>query len=283
MSTMGSGWFDAMGSGWQDPAAGASSGGGSPQTFAMRADRPLAEQRVPSNFTVQFPAKYWDGDLRALTFLPEFFASKDKAGRTWKEAITIEPPPQVVQSGAGDSIDDLLMLAVTERPEAMGEILNQAQNQQLCFLQMLMINRNSHPATYYLTKLAARVGEVVMTSLKLHFNRARPSQICPTLYPPVPVPGHPAYPAGHALIATLTASCLIEATAGKAGAKSPYEDALNELAAVIGRNRVIAGLHFRSDIAAGNEAGAKTHAFLQDMETYQKAVTGAQAEWASAP
>ncbi len=44
--------------------------------------------------------------------------------------------------GAGeDSIDDLRILAVTERPEAMGEILNQHQNQQLCFMKLLMMTR----------------------------------------------------------------------------------------------------------------------------------------------
>ena len=73
-----------------------------------------------------------------------------------------------------------------------------------------MINGLSHPQTYLLMKLAARVGEMMMVHLKRQFNRARPSQICPTLYPPVAVPGHSAYPAGHALIARLTALCLKE-------------------------------------------------------------------------
>ena len=98
-------------------------------------------------------------------------------------------------------------MAVTERPEALGEILEQDQNFQVGFLHLLMINRNSHPNTYLLMKMAARVGEMMMVHLKRHFSRARPSQICPTLYPAVAVPGHSAYPAGHALIAQLTARC----------------------------------------------------------------------------
>ena len=37
------------------------------------------------------------------------------------------------------------------------------------------------------------------------------------------------------------------------------------LARQIGFNRVIAGLHFRSDIAAGADAAEKTHNFLKGM------------------
>ena len=74
-------------------------------------------------------------------------------------------PGGVVAPG-DDSIDDLRMLAVTERPEAMGKILNQHQSQQLCFMNFLMMTQNSHPATFFAMKLAARVGEVVMMRLK---------------------------------------------------------------------------------------------------------------------
>ena len=108
----------------------------------------------------------------------------------------------------------------------MGEIINQHQNQQLCFMQLLTMTQNSHRATFFLMKVAARVGEVVMISLKRKFNRARPSQYYPTLYPPLPVPGHSSYPAGHALIAYLTARVLIEATTPPNGAHavSPYKE-----------------------------------------------------------
>jgi hypothetical protein len=291
LDALGGGWFDAMGGGWVDTAGG---GGGGVHTFAMRADRPMAAHPIPSNFYVinsGFPAHYWDSDLFALTFLPDFF-SANVGGQTWQDAITVDPPPPVIQKkpGVGDSIEELLTLAVTERPEAMGEIMNQNQNQQLCFLQLLMINHNSHPATYFAMKLVARVGEVVMMRLKRHWNRARPSQVCPTLYPPVPVPGHASYPAGHAIIAHLTAKCLIDVTQDKNTGVSPYADALALLAEEIGRNRVIAGLHYFSDIEAGGVAADKTYAFLTSIPdpnplpdppyfNYRMAVEAAQKEW----
>ena len=185
----GGGW---QGGGWQ---GGGWTGGGSEGSYAMRADRPLAAEDLNPDFngTPKFPRGAWDGDLFALHFLPDFLTAK-VSGKTWNQAITINQTiPNVVMPGGvvspgDDSIDDLRILAVTERPEAMGEILNQHQNQQLCFMQLLMMTASSHPATFFAMKLAARVGEVVMIRLKRQFNRPRPSQYYPALYPPVPCP-----------------------------------------------------------------------------------------------
>ena len=53
---------------------------------------------------------------------------------------------------------------------------------------MLMMTSSSHPKTFFSMKLAARVGEVVMTRLKRQFNRPRPRNM-PALYP-TGRPGH---------------------------------------------------------------------------------------------
>jgi acid phosphatase (class A) len=299
---MGGGWFGGLGGGWQGggwqgggwQGGGWAGGGGSEGMYAMRADRPLvAEDLKPDyNKTPKFPPHAWDSDLFSLTFLPDFFTAK-VGGNTWNAYITINPViPKVVMPGGpvtpgDDSIDDLRILAVTERPEAMGEILNQAQNQQLCFMQLLTMTQNSHPATYFAMKVAARVGEVVMMRLKRQFNRPRPTQYYPALYPPLPVPGHSSYPAGHAVIAHLTAKVLIEVTT-RTGGTSPYEKSLTKLADEIGLNRVIAGFHFRSDIKEGAKAGDLTHKFLKGMPArkvtppdfdYASVVAAAKNEW----
>jgi hypothetical protein len=300
---MGGGWLGGgwQGGGWQGggwQGGGWTSGGGGDAGYAMRPDRPLvAEDLTPDgNKTPTFPVGAWDADLFSLNFLPEFFTAK-VSGKNWlqfeQDIITaLGPPPKVVLSGPktnnkDDFVDDLRILAVTERPEAMGEILNQHQNQQLCFMQLLTMTAGSHPHTFFALKVAARVAETVMIRLKQHFNRPRPTQYYPALYPPLAVPGHSSYPAGHAVIAQVTANVLIEITK-RNKPKSPYEKSLRRLAKEIGMNRVIAGFHFRSDIDAGITAGNMTHEFMSKIPKravkapdydYHSAIKAAQGEW----
>jgi membrane-associated phospholipid phosphatase len=269
---MGGNWSGGFGGNWFGGnwfgGNWSGSGGAALPVFAMRADRPLAEIPVPSQFGATFRDRDWDADLLALAIVPQFLAAQ-VSGQTWDVAIVLPAPATVTQA----VIDDLLELAVTERPEALGEIVQQHQNFQLCWLHLLNIDGGSHPATFLLMKLAARVGELAMIVLKRrNRTRARPSQICPTLYPPVPVPGHSSYPAGHALVAALTSACLAELV-------SPHATALEKLADRVGFNRVIAGLHFRQDVTVGADVGRKLHPFIKQCPLYQTTFTAAQAEW----
>ncbi|MHC2107213.1 phosphatase PAP2 family protein [Methylobacterium sp. CM6246] len=261
---MGGNWFDAQGGNWADTASSLGA-----QTFAMRADHPLAEIPVPANFTATFRASDWDPDLFALAIVPQFM--KAKVGtKTWDAAITMPGPAAITQP----MIDDLLILAITERPDALAEIVQQHQNFQICWMQLLNISRASHPLTYLLMKLIARCGELAMMVLKLRNpTRPRPSQVCPTLYPPVSVPGHASYPAGHALIGSLTSACLAELVPAHA-------QALSALATRVGFNRVIAGLHFRQDVDVGLDLGQQLKPFIKQCQLYKDTLVAAQAEWA---
>jgi acid phosphatase (class A) len=272
---LGAGWFDPTGAGWFDPGRG----GGRPG-FAMRSDQPLADLKpVPMYVGAAFPLndRRWDPDLLALEILPEFLAVSGTGGKkAWETVEDGLLPFDLNNSQAvADEIKQLLILAVTERPEALGEIMEQDQSFQVELLHLLMINGLSHPQTYLLMKLAARVGEMMMVHLKRKFNRARPSQICPTLYPPVAVPGHSAYPAGHALIARLTALCLKESGLAPAAVHS----SLDELVGRIARNRCIAGLHFETDNVAGMTAADKIFPILQQCVLYKSTLVEAKKEW----
>ena len=272
---LGAGWFDPTGAGWFDPGRGGRAAG-----FAMRSDKPLADLRpVPIYVGAAFPRddRRWDPDLLALEILPEFLAVPAGAAvKLWTTVAGTLPPFDLNNSPAvATEIDELLVLAVTERPEALGEILEQDQNFQVGLLHLLMINGLSHPQTYLLMKLAARVGEMMMVHLKRQFNRARPSQICPTLYPPVAVPGHSAYPAGHALIAHLTAHCLKEPGLTPAAVHS----SLDELVWRISMNRRIAGLHFDTDNKAGATAANAIFPILKQCALYKSTLVEAKKEW----
>jgi membrane-associated phospholipid phosphatase len=272
--------MDGFGGSWQGGSwqggswQGGSWGGGwsGTPTFAMRADKPLADFAVPRNVAAaypDFPGRYWDPDLFALTVLTEFFGPLP--GGDWQGRIVLAGPPGIAATLV--EIDRLLVLAVTERPEAMGEIIQQSQNFQVAWLQLLTIDASTHPNTFLLLKLVARVGEVVMMHFKRIHHRARPSQICPTLYPPVPIPGHASYPAGHGLIARLTSIALIQFV------PATLQAALLELARIVGFNREIAGLHYESDTAAGVSVADQVLPILNECPTYQLVRNLAAAEW----
>ena len=79
---------------------------------------------------------------------------------------------------------------------------------------------------------------------KKHFDRVRPSFLDEQITPCIPVPGHPAYPSGHATEAFSVALVL--------GHVEPvHAQAYLRVASTIAHNREIAGVHYRSDTLAG--------------------------------
>jgi len=99
--------------------------------------------------------------------------------------------------------------------------------------------------------------------LKAKYMRARPMHCCdamePPMFPPGPppslYPGHTSYPSGHACLATSFALVL--------GSYFPNSaSALNDIAKSVGLNREIAGLHFPSDTAAGEDLAHYLNSYL---------------------
>lgn len=83
---------------------------------------------------------------------------------------------------------------------------------------------------------------------KYHYLTPRAFQVDPTLTTLFPTPNHPSYPAGHS---TLSAA-IAEVTAALLPAAA---DEVRALAAEASESRLWAGVHWRSDLVAGNELG----------------------------
>ncbi|HEY8612954.1 MAG TPA: hypothetical protein VIL69_16915, partial [Roseomonas sp.] len=181
-------------------------------------------------------------------------------------------------------IDNLVLAAADERADALGEILNQDIDFIGEFVELLGASPHGHPHTFRLLFAASLIGQFAAMHCKNVHNTPRPSRLCPALLPPIPVPGHPAFPSGHAtqayLIAELAAHVLPASLA-------PLGDVLRERAKRIARNREIAGLHFESDSKAGRALALAIASILQNaakMPVFAHAtagtVAGAKAEWA---
>jgi acid phosphatase (class A) len=268
----GSGWFGSgwFGSGWLGSGWSSSGGGGGANVFPLRPD--FIAVPTPHDLAMrEFPPGAWDVDLYSLKILPEFFSLN------WKTTQPAVDWRNFTNAQIDQEIQLLLNRGAADRPKRIEEIVRQDQNFQEYWLQLLMVTPHSHPATFKVMKLAARVGEVLMMHWKPFYNRPRPSQICPTLLPPIPVAGHASYPSGHSLISHLTSLCLADVIPGKAAA-------LDALARRIADNREIAGLHYPSDTQAGEDVAKKAHPLLkQGCPTYQFWFGLAQNEVVSTP
>ena len=170
----------------------------------------------------------------------------------------------------------------------MGEILSQEVEFTTDFMALLAITPGSHPNTYRILHIASLIGSYAVLYYKGFRNRPRPSQLCPALLPPIPMPGHASWPSGHATQAWLKALCIEHVLQGAQSGTLTQDDLdavssnLRTLAIRVARNREIAGLHYPTDSDAGRMLADTIAPFLTDMDQttwFGKAVAAAQNEW----
>lgn len=118
--------------------------------------------------------------------------------------------------------------------------------------------------------------EVVCFVFKQRFDRVRPSVLAEKygfqLGTVVKIPGHPAYPSGHATGAFTIAYILQELD--PQNTETYRQDALR-----IAKNREIGGLHYPSDTEAGRLLARQIADSLLGDKAYQDLLKSARTEW----
>jgi membrane-associated phospholipid phosphatase len=175
----------------------------------------------------------------------------------------------------------------------MGEALAQRNNIPGYFRELLSFSPGSHPKTSRIVTIAMQIAQFQALWHKAYWNRPRPSQLYPVLLPPIDVPGHAAYPSGHATEAHLLAKVLEEIlpeeistlTAAGTARPSPPGPPLTPTQAMaqrIARNREVLGLHYPSDSAAGRDLADFTFPLLLACGQVSRILDAAREEWAEA-
>lgn len=90
----------------------------------------------------------------------------------------------------------------------------------------------------------------ILTALKNGYARPRPYLAFPALTPAIPEEDGPSYPSGHAALGALYAQLLAQFVPDS-------RDALAQMGALLGTDRVMAGVHWPSDVEAGQRLGRK--------------------------
>ena len=182
-------------------------------------------------------------------------------------------------------IDLLVLDARDERPDAIGAILSQDVEFFTDFLALLNMKPGSHPQTWRVLNIASLIGSFAALYLKNKWDLPRPSQLCPALLPPIPVPGHSSWPSGHSTQAHLMKNVMLRifaTTTMSTTDQDVWKSNLDTLADSIARNREIAGLHYAKD----SEGGSRLADLLNDnilagtaVQMLYDAINAAADEW----
>jgi acid phosphatase (class A) len=174
------------------------------------------------------------------------------------------------QAQLNQEILKILDLAL-EREDRFAEVIDQDDGDGAInyWLGLLNIDPPRHPATNLMIRVGRRVGEHVVMCLKGYFRSPRPSQLCPAIAPMIDPPATPSFPAGHAvqayLISYLLAGSLPNLPQHDISNLDDPKGVLFDLAKRVSQNRIVAGIHYQTDIDAGKAVAIACFRALQQV------------------
>jgi hypothetical protein len=130
------------------------------------------------------------------------------------------------------------------------------------------------PLTFALLNDATTDADSISSAAKQLWHRPRPPLQDHDIHPVVPVPANASYPSGHATRGALWSIILAQLA-------PELKDRLLARGAQIGQDRIVGGVHFPTDVAAGQKLGrALAKRFLENPK-FQTDLERAEAEFAS--
>lgn len=189
--------------------------------------------------------------------------------------IQLPPPPANNSEETKQELRAMHDMVALRTPEKLAEINDELSIQTTRFGSSTigeLADKQRRPYTAELITTTMDLSGPFIFSFKKQFDRVRASYLDPTLSTALEVPGHPAYPSGHA-----TQSMLLALLLGKLD--PVHEDDYFQSALRIAYNREIAGFHYPSDSKAGQELARQLFPMLLKDPSYAELFGRAQQEW----
>lgn len=185
-------------------------------------------------------AWWWRND-RTTRFLP---------ADTAPFIAQFDAPPAADSPATRAELDELLAMQAMRSPADEAAARADRKTDIAHFYEALGFADNppSLPRTRALAELVEADVRVYVRAVKSHYRRWRPYEIEPRLHRCIDdVKGDRSYPSGHAAFAWAMAWLLVEVAPDRRAA-------LEARAATFARQRMVCGVHFASDVAAGKRA-----------------------------
>lgn len=189
---------------------------------------------------------------------------------------TLPPPPAAGSQQARDEMAELKAIAARSTPQQVAVAAKDAKDEKPdMFNGALGFDITKYPATTALLAGVVEEEEVDSRFAKEYFHRERPYAVDRTLKTCVPVkPGksiYSSYPSGHATLAFTLAEVLAQLFPQKS-------QAILARASQFAENRLVCQVHFRSDIAAGQQFGTILAMRLMALPVFREQMEAARSE-----
>ncbi|WP_243313289.1 acid phosphatase [Fundidesulfovibrio agrisoli] len=188
-------------------------------------------------------------------------------------AAVLPPPPADGSPRNKAELMEMLRLQRTRTPAMVAFALADVERSPFRFADVLgaAFNKQNLPGVEALFAAILEDATLQIDPAKQRWNRLRPFLLDPMIEPCLPEPQSASYPSGHSTFGHLAAIVLSAMVPEKA-------EALAKRGEAFARNRVIGGVHYPSDIAAGAQAAEAIAKALFNNPEFQKAFQEAKAQ-----
>ncbi len=191
------------------------------------------------------------------------------------DAVAMLPPPPVAGSDeAKTEVETVLKLQQTRTPADVARANAEAKLTPAAFSPVLgdAFTAKNLPVLFALLTDAAADSKLSSESAKTHYARQRPQFVDPQVKPSISGEVDASYPSGHATRGILWATILMEIAPDK-------KEMLIQRGEEIGWDRVLAGVHFPSDVYAGRILGQALAQAMKKDSGFQARLAKAKAEY----
>jgi acid phosphatase (class A) len=189
-------------------------------------------------------------------------------------ASALAPPPAPGSDGAKADLAVVLWLQRTRDADDVARARREVGLGLEAFAPALGpgFTPAAHARTVALLARAHAFATPAIRGAKARFGRVRPYDADPRVAPAVEREDTPSYPSSHATRGVLIARVLAELA-------PPRREALLELGRRVGYDRVLAGVHYPSDVVGGQELGAALADALLADASFAAELERARDEW----